>query len=76
MSGAVAFAGVCELGTDLPRGDGHHDGLHGVDFRLRESLVFGHAKVRGHSGFASKCHGCSEVKQHGGTFIEDVAMAG
>jgi hypothetical protein len=45
MFGTVAFASVGELGADLPGGDGHHDGLHGVDFSFRESLVFGHAKV-------------------------------
>ena len=76
MFGAVAFASVGELGSDLPGSDGHHDGLDGVDFRLRESLVFGHAKVRGHSRFASECHGCTEVKQHGGTFIEDLTASG
>jgi hypothetical protein len=45
MIGAVPFASVGELAADLPGGDGHHDGLNGVDLSLRESFVFGHAKV-------------------------------
>lgn len=76
MLGPVTLASVGELGTDLPGGDGHHDGVDGLNVRLRNSFLSGHAKVEGHSWFASSGHRCGEVKEDGGPLVEDLALSG
>ena len=67
---------LAELGLDLSRGYGHHDGLNSTDLFIAETRFPGYAKVIIHSGIAGQGHGAGQVDHQRCLRFEDLVAAG